>query len=400
MTDEAAMKHPLARYQRTTLWHLLHHYVEEAPASATIYTKESEEGPADLSIAVRLLNVFRLMVEHETLIPPEKRPNAGIWEMVKHEFHGDFYKTLASNDAKALAHYLRNSLRGGGAYGFGPGPEVFRAMREEGDGRDANVLMIIDRLASLAVAIGVLPHENPEQGHYGTNLRISVTDLTKLIQAGLGTEIFRPPIMGIFGINVGPDQVIDVRVPDDVYAAFRLSSISHDHRLRSVCEIGAGFGGVAFQFWRMAQRPFGGYTIIDLPLINILQGFFLMKIFGGDAVKMFGEDVPDRDFNILPYWEFANRTRKFDIVFNRDSLPEMPEEVALEYLAEISERKCVFLSINQESEGPAPMGQKQLIVHRLMKQFAGMRSGGRHPHWIRKGYVEEIFMPVGGKNGE
>ena len=69
----------------------------------------------------------------------------------------------------------------------------------------------------------------------------------------------------------------------------------------------------------------------------------------------------------------------------------MPEARAREYLEEMQQRRCSFLSINQEAEALGG-GATQLIVHRLAKSYPGLRSAGRHPHWTRKGYVEELFL--------
>jgi hypothetical protein len=333
------------------------------------------------------------MVTHEQAhVAPDKRPNQGIGETMKYELRSGFNSIMARSDVPALAEYLRNGLRRDIGPGLGLGKEVFDAMRAEGEGRQTNLALISDRLASFAVAIGALPYENPEQGRYGEHLGRSIEELTRLIEATLKVHIFHPPVAGLFGVEVGPRQIIDVRVPDDAYSAYRLKTLTETFGFSRICEIGAGFGGTAFQASRHGIEP---YTILDLPSINILQGYFLMKIFGGDAVKMFGENIPDRRFNVLPYWMFFDRSISFDLVFNRDAMPEMPEARAHEYLAEMQSRRSAFLSINQEPGGNGGhAGATQLIVHHLAKSYPGLHSAGRHPHWTREGYVEELFLPV------
>src|SRR5690606_17850350 len=64
-----------------------------------------------------------------------------------------------------------------------------------------------------------------------------------------------------------------------------------------VLEIGAGFGGTAFYLHRLLR---GRYTIIDLPVINCLQGYFLAGAFGADAVSLYGESSQDASVSILP----------------------------------------------------------------------------------------------------
>ena len=386
------MKHPLSDVPRATVFHLLHHYAPTLDVQAAVSFEDQSSFSGYIAIAERLMNVFHLMEEHERHhIPDERRPNAGVWEMVKHEFHGEFYRIMAARDAPALAIYLSNAMRTSFSYGLGAGTGVYRAMESEGEGRTANLILLADRLAAVAEAVGALPVENPEQGRYGESLQIPIPELVRIIQAHLGVEIFRPQVAGLFGVKIGPNQMIDMRVPDDAYCAYRLKTLRDNLGIGSICEIGAGFGGLAFQAIR---HGFSGYTIVDLPSINILQGFFLMAVFGGDAVAMFGEDAPGRLFNILPYWEFFNPDRKFNLVVNRDGLPEMPEERAQEYLNGISARRCVLLSINQEAQAPAgSVDANQLVVNRMMLSVPGMRLVSRYPYWIRKGYVEEIFSP-------
>jgi len=386
------VRHPLAQFQRATLWHVLQNYAEEVRPEAPFHLAESEPGPEDRAIAERVLNIYHRAIEYEAAnVSPERRPNSGIWEMMRHEFHGELYRMLANRDVEALVAYLRNGLRQGIAHGLGPGEQVFAGVRHNPEALEINLALIADRLVLLAVAVGALPQENPEQGLYGEYLNHSIASLAATIEQSLGVDIWRPPVAGIFGAEVGPERVIDVRVPDDVYCSYRLRTLLDTFGFRRVCEIGAGYGGNAFQAARHGIAP---YLIIDLPSVNVLQGYFLMKIFGGDAVRMFGEDVPERQFNIMPYWTFFNRDVQFDIVLNRDSMPEMVEPRAREYLAEIERRGCAFLSINQESEALADAnGMRQLVVHRLAQSYPKLRSAGRHAYWMRKGYIEELFLP-------
>ena len=385
--------HPLAPHTRTSLWHLVQHYTDDFTPQGVINAADSKAADDDEAIAARLLNIFHRMLAYEIEhIAPENRPNSGVWEMVRHEFHGEFYRIMASRNVADLAAYLRNGLRRSIAYGLGLGDEVFRAMSDGGEGQSNNLALLADRLASLAVAIGALPQENPEQGRYGINLQMPVVELVRCIEARLGKDIHRPLVAGLFGVEVGPGRIVDHRVPDDVYCAFRLETLRNTHGARRVCEIGAGFGGTAFQASRHGIEP---YTIVDLPSVNILQAYFLMKTFGADAVSLFGEDAAGRRFNVQPYWMFFSEELQFDLVLNRDSMPEMPEPRAREYLQEMERRGCAFLSINQEAEADAAyVGVKQLIVHRLAASYPGLRSAGRAPYWVRKGYVEELFLPA------
>jgi len=390
----AAMRHPLTAYPRGTLWHILHHYFDAPPTDLPDLHMEpsSVSVPQDDLIAERLINVFHKMLDFESRnIPPPQRPNEGIWEMSRHAFHGEAYSLILGRDVKGFARYMANCARTKLCHGLGPGLQVYKAFSGEvgTDSAAANRLILWDRLVALAEAIALLPHENSEQGRYGTNFYLPFDSLIDGIQSRLGCEIFRPTIMGLFGFKY-KKWVIDVRVPDDAYGGYRLGVEMERTGGRRVAEIGGGLGGMALQAGRAGAAS---YAIFDLPIMNLVQGYFLIKILGGDKVALFGEPA-DRRYRLLPYWEFRNRDNVFDIVFNRDSLPEIPRARAEEYLSEIDHRRCLFLSINQESGGGTGRpGTAQLNTAQMMDRYAGMKRRFRAPYWIRRGYVEELYSP-------
>src|SRR5262249_3473336 len=156
--------------------------------------------------------------------PPGNRPNKGVWQNLKIDAHGDAYRLLASKDAAGLADYLGNGLRTALCTGLGPGPVIFQTM--SGSEWRAPILQLVDRLAATAEAAGALPYENPEQGRYGQNIQLAISELTDAIESTLRFPISRPKVMGNYGIGVDKG-VIDFRVPDDAYCA---------HRIRSICD--------------------------------------------------------------------------------------------------------------------------------------------------------------------
>ncbi len=164
--------------------------------------------------------------------------------------------------------------------------------------------------------------------------------------------------------------------------------------LTSVAEIGGGLGGTAVQAI-LAGVP--TYTIFDLPIILLVQGWMVMKNFGTDSVEMFSETNDKAIVFLRPYWEFSDRRHKFDLVFNRDSLPEIPEQHAAAYIREIAARGCTMLSINQEARAPTDsLDVRQLWVNEHVRKEPGLRCIARHPYWHRRGYVEEVFVPMRG----
>ena len=384
--------HPLQPFPSPTLWHIISNYTVPHRSTETLYLKRSNLEAEDLNLSQRLMASYWKMRDYEEAhMAPESIPNSGIWEMTKHEFHGPFYKLMVEKDCAGLAAYMSNAMRETLTHGLGPGKLVFDAMNAPGEGQRANVLIIIDRLASLAEAVGALRHENPEQGPYGGNTTLSATDLVDRVERAIGAKIGRPGVMGNFGIAVN-EEIVDVRVPDDAYTMFRAKQIADTFGLNKIAEIGGGIGGNALQAFRMG---FSSYKIFDIPVVAIVQGWFLSKTLGGDHVRLYGETHNGQFLDLLPYWEFANRTIDFDFVINRDSLPEIPAEHAVGYLAEIAERKGYLLSINQESCAGAGQGNLvQNCVLDLVRQTGGLSLASRHRAWTRKGYVEELFAPI------
>lgn len=326
---------------------------------------------------------------------PEERPNEGVWEMSKHEFHGELLNALASNNYSETALICANALRHRVSHGLGSGAQTFAALWDlsEGGGRDANQLLLTDRIVALAEAFGILPIENPEQGRYSENIYQNVFDLIEKIETIVGFCIGRPRVMGSYGIPLRQSEVIDFRVPDDVYCTWRIKKILELSGKGKIVEIGGGFGGMALFANRAGFMP---YTIVDLPVINVLQGYYAIKCLGGDAVQLYGEVGAERQINILPWWCFYDESYKFDITFNRDSLAEIQLNLANDYIDEVMRRKMLFLSINQEAKGLAGrVDLHQISVHEICNQRKNMDLLSRHKYWIRRGYTEELYLGGG-----
>lgn len=382
--------HPVPDSPRGTLWHILQNYAKGPAIHEFIHLLPTEAGADDIQLAERLMTAHLRTREYEMKnLAPADRPNAGIWEMTKHEFHGDIYGFLAARDTRGFAGYMRNAMREKATHGLGPGRQVFNAFKE-GEGRESNIVLLIDRLAALAEAVGVLPHENPEQGRYGANITLSATDLVDRTEAAIGAKIGRGRHMGNFGLVINGD-LIDVRVPDDAYTIFRAKQVAETLGLSGMCEIGGGLGGNAIQALRMGIP---NYTIVDIPIVSLIQGWFLIKHLGADKVSLFGEEAGGRPVRVAPYWEFFDRASKFDLVINRDSMPEFSQEHATAYVKEIADRRAYFLSINQEGCGPTGQpDMTQLWVGEIVRSNGTMKRLSRHKAWTRAGYVEEIFAP-------
>ena len=143
-------------------------------------------------------------------------------------------------------------------------------------------------------------------------------------------------------------------------------------------EIGAGLGRTAY-----FSSLFGvkNYTIVDIPLTNAAQGYFLGRVLGGDQVSLYGEEIGE-GVRVLPSTVMSEHNEKYDLVVNVDSWTEMPLDIALMYWKFARTATSAVLSINHEYN-PNP-------VRELYRSDAAVRVL-RYPYPMRRGYIEETL---------
>lgn len=234
-----------------------------------------------------------------------------------------------------------------------------------------------DKLLSLAEAIGALPLENPENGRWAENALTDPAELFAGVEAALGADLAPPStIGGHLGIDVGRGIVLHMRMLDAIHAAWRLRQIADMAGLGNdarIAEIGGGGGLTAYYALRLGLTR---YRLFDTPTMNAIQAYVL----AGSA----GEVEPLSGLAAQP-------PGSIDILFNADTLPAMGRETAVAHLrdaARIGVRH--ILSIDQEADVP-----DQTSVSDLLREAGGYRLAARHRHWLRAGYVEELFIRIG-----
>lgn len=366
-----------------------HHAFPRGFPTMILDTSPTPVDGEDILIAERLLKALQAAKDFErSNLPADLVPREGIWEMMKHEFHTEFDRILLAKDPTDLAVHLSNAFRLPTTHGLGPGKVVFEAAQSQNSAEEF-AATILDRIIVAAEAVGVLSYENPEQGRYGDNVYEDVGDVLDRLEAELGVPLGLPPIMGRFGLRVG-HRVVDVRTADSAYVAWRIGTLLGKLADSRVCEIGAGLARTAQLCSRIGVQQ---YTIFDLPVINVLQGYFLIKTCGKDRVQLFGEEGVSPPIRVFPYWRlFDSPEGYFDLCLNQDSMPEIPEHIARKYISEMPRIARLFLSINQEAGAPSGIeGATQLIVPKLVEDNPAFRRIARHPYWVRRGYVEETY---------
>jgi hypothetical protein len=156
----------------------------------------------------------------------------------------------------------------------------------------------------------------------------------------------------------------------------------------AICEIGGGSGMQAFYLRRAGFRD---VTIIDLPTVSAAQAYFLHR--NGEGILMGDdEDRADRDaIRLFPPRRFHSaKEKRWSLVLNVDSMPEMPLEVAASYLSAFPQKSSRLLSINQEA-GAVTQNGRQGRVTDMAKAVKDLLPISRYPFWMREGYTEELY---------
>ena len=126
------------------------------------------------------------------------------------------------------------------------------------------------------------------------------------------------------------------------------------------------------------------YTIVDLPMTIVGQALFLSATLGEGVIWMIGDAEPRGDrIALLPPSELHS-VGPVDVVLNVDSLTEMGEKTAMDYVRWISGNAATFLSINHEAN--------HFTVRKVCDSLYPGSIRSRHLYWMRAGYVEEVFF--------
>jgi len=367
---------------------MLQHSSRRAPPAGLV--SEISPGPEDVEIARRLLVAHRATQS----TAPQVAVAHDVWTMIAAE-QQDFAALLARDDPRELAAYLCNVSRYSASHGIAQGHMEYARIQRDSRYRDFVARMALDKLILLAEAVGAIAPDNPEQGEMGRGLRSSPEDLVELIEQRLGLSIAPPAVDGAM-LKLHTDRgQFGERDLNAIYTAHLLNGLRAVRgRDTSVCEIGGGTGRVAYWSRRMGLRS---YTIIDLPLINVVQGFYALRTMPGDEVVLYGErpsgEASGRLQILPPHAVEELGDKAFDLFLNQDSIPEMDQGIAEGYLGWIA-RVCrgAFVSINHETKAPYGVdAQAQLSVHEMADRVDGLLLEARYPYWLRRGYVLEIY---------
>jgi len=329
-----------------------------------------------------------------------------IWHTICERWHRGFISLLTERDVSGLAQALAGMHQLPLLKGIDQSRDESARYREDEAQRSHFLLEVKSLLVRLAEALGLLGLEvDPRYGPL-RNIYLPVGEIVGRLEEHLGIEIAPPAVgNGRFGLRVGHNAVLTNRDLYALYLASRCRQLAARWRRPPeavrILEIGGGMGRLALYLRRMGFRH---VTLIDLPQISLVQAYFLRRSVGGSVT--FGRGAVAGGDGVQVVTQMAALAaapdRRFDIVVNADSMPEMGWSVATEYVRSIR-RTCrgVFLSANQESRKQiSHEGSTHAVVAEIVREVGGFERAYRFPFWLRRGYVEELYEVIDGLPSE
>ncbi|KAE9625935.1 hypothetical protein [Parasedimentitalea maritima] len=352
----------------------------------------------DTQLAERLLKAYDHTMEFESSLAinnSEKSDNVDLWNAILRDHMNPLWTAIQDRNANDLAKELRE---------FGKNYTWFGGINLGLDGychweptEEFASHLYWDKLVTFGVSLGILPVEGVENGpsgNWGSNLKENdPTELLSKIESKIGFPIARREVaLPTFGLSID-DRLIHYRHINAAYVANRILNLTpKDTETPSIVEIGGGLGLIA-EYCLQARPCY--YRIYDLPITNLLAGWFLLKSTGEKNIELFGENSPlQHKISILPGTSLLRGDfQNVDMFVNLDSFPEIHREKAIPYLEEMKSSKfgAKFLSINHEHLLPFSEDGHHLRVMDLIDEIGGFQSIARSPYWLRTGYVEELY---------
>jgi hypothetical protein len=310
---------------------------------------------------------------------------SGQWAEIYSERHGDIHDALVGGHRSRIEEILRDPNSSDLMYGF---DNMAKSLLRGGKRiEEAHApALTLDALISVAEAVGARPVANPERYRRRVE-RTGVAEIIEQIEHATGIDLQFPNFFPQeYGLE-SPKGIISYRAAQAIWQAWRISQLVRGLASPKVLEIGGGLGRTAYY-----ARLFGihDYTIVDIPISSLAQGYFLGCALGPEAVCLHGEPVPDSSrgrIRLMTPAYFLPGSQRYDLVVNVDSLTEIGKVAADEYLTAIGEHADRFLSVNHE--------ENEITVSGLMKAGHGSLPASRSPCWTRRGYVDEVFQFVG-----
>ena len=313
--------------------------------------------------------------------------NQDMWTHIS-QGHEDFRQALASGDTARVAETLLKVGESPLVVGY-LHFEPFDRIRDFEAPKQREARQFADKLLALAEALGCKPMQCVEQGAWGYDA-IDYEALLGAVAARAGFDTASPRAGGsAYGLHYKGGVTITKDL-HAIYTAGRARDILANSPSKEVAEIGGGTGTLAYYLVKAGMQR---VNLFDLPIVSVLQAYFLMRSLGAAKVSMFGEERGASVARVNPYWALTDEGEKsIDLFINQDSMPEIERAAAMNYLRLIRAKgRQWFFSINQEGQAPDTFNIPQSVVFQLVEADGGYQRASRNLNWMRAGYVEELY---------
>lgn len=284
----------------------------------------SARSSGDLRIAERICAAYRASKLDEANANEPHRIR-GLWAEMIHVNYGPLIEAVTRSDLNAVCSFLENFSREQFAVGTGAG---------------------FDDYVRCRTSILGVPYIKTVWCEYRNALIASGFILS---------EVRCPTVGNPFGVPLNGDVIQIETLRHTLYAA-RITELLVNVEAPVVVEIGGGFGGQAFQVVtqaRAAGRPVQRYVDYDIPEVQIVASYFLLKALPEEAICLYGEASTAEGYAIGLFPHYAIESIEglwADLVFNSHSLSEMASVSSKNYLS-VCNRICrkYFFHINHET---------------------------------------------------
>lgn len=318
------------------------------------------------------------------------------WRRIIAKYQQELVDALDRNDRTRLKAMLGTFWRQPFSQGFAQGEQNFESLKKRLEAGDtARTEVWGSQIQVLAEAVGATLAQGPKaaraQLHPPSHVEL-LAGIERTTGVPIGVQEHNGGLY-CFMVNGRTMFRKDFEAFVLAYGASQLRAGD------GVCEIGAGAGHSAYYHHKFGAKK---VFLFDLPSVAVVAIWFLGRLEGPETICVFGEGPTERTrYFFYPHFMFDKAPAdivKFDVLVNKNSFPEMGEEIAANYISKSQRFGCrkVFSS-NYESDahvGQLGKDQRLGLVWKAA-QRAGWRRIARSPSWITKGNVEEIFVAPG-----
>ncbi len=342
-------------------------------------------------IAIRLIKMYRSL---EKKVDTSINTKGSMWEVLRESHYDSLISYLSSGDITNLERYLARLFRTKTVNGYTYG-STFDAWPHRWNYLPIQIELSVVQLAE---ALGLIRAECHEQGEVAFWRKIfSEKELIGKLESYFGFKVEQPRYGDPRGVLFG-GRFLTRETCSHLYSACKIRNAINRQGLHgplNIIEIGGGFGGTCFWLRKIFGDRVSRYVIVDLPEVNLVQGFFLGSIYP-DQTVLAGEAVHDASSPIQLVQ--CNQLNEIDfrpnVLINQDSMPEMPESEVVRYLDWASKNlDGLFINFNQETLS-ASGGHLQILVPEVVGRFPQFRRISREASWDRRGYVEEVYETI------